>query len=283
MDKLYVIGNPIKHSKSPIIHNYWIKKYCINAEYEKLKVNEIELKNIIKNLKNGTIKGLNVTIPFKQKIVTYLDEIDESAKSSLAVNTVFVKKKKIIGANTDGKGFFNSLYKDINYRIQPSSSVLLVGAGGAAYGIFSELLKKKISSIEITNRTASRARDLVSHFHKLEARGKIRIGNTEVSLRPWGFNPSSKIDLIINASSLGMKKDDKCDIHFQNLTKKAFIYDIIYNPRETIIMKEAIRHGISCSNGIYMLVRQAAESFQKWYDIKVNNDDINEVVKLLGY
>jgi shikimate dehydrogenase len=285
MDKLFVIGNPIKHSQSPIIHNYWLKKYGINCEYTKLEIQEKQLKNLVEEVRNGTIRGFNVTIPFKQKVVSYLDKIDSSAQNSFAVNTVYKKGAKVVGANTDGKGFIDSLTKDLNLKFQPRMCVFLIGAGGAAHGIFSELLKKNVSIIEFTNRTESKARNLVSHFYKKSyvVKDNVKIMNTSITIRPWSFNPPSPIGLVINTSSLGMKKTDKCNIHFELLSPKAFVYDIIYSPKETIIMKEAIRRGISCSNGIYMLIRQAAESFRIWFDIELTNDDINEVVKLMGY
>ena len=283
MDKLFVIGNPIKHSKSPRIHNYWLKKYNLNCEYTKLEVQEKHLKKFVEEVRNGTIRGFNVTIPFKQKIVQYLDELDSSAQNSSAVNTVYKKGKKVIGANTDGKGFFDSLTQDLNFKFTPHLCVFLIGAGGAAYGVFSELLKKNVSIIEITNRTESNTRELVSHFAKTQIISDVKVKNTKVIIRPWGFAPSSPIGLVVNTSSLGMKKTDKLKFHFSCLTRQAFVYDIIYSPRETAIMKEALIQGNGCSDGIYMLVRQAAESFRKWHNIELSKDDINEVVKLLGY
>jgi len=233
--------------------------------------------------------------------------LDISAKNSMAVNTVYKKGEKVVGANTDGKGFVDSLKKDLKLNFPENANVFFIGSGGAAYGIISEFLKidtkslySNFSNIEITNRTKSNAKKLVKHFTKqlqtfdteigdlLEKKGNnvaqsFFLNPTKFIIRPWGFNPPETTNLLINTSALGMKRIDSLNFNLDFLSGDTFVYDIIYNPKETILLREARARGLSYSNGIFMLVRQAAESFQKWFDIKLTNKDIKEVVKLLGY
>ncbi len=274
-NKLYVVGNPIKHSKSPLIHNFWIKKYSINATYNKLKVTHEEIFGLINDLKADRIHGLNVTIPYKQIMLNFVDEIEPSALKSKAINTVYKIGKKIVGANTDGFGFISSLKNDLNYKIKKNSNILCIGSGGAAYGIISSLLEYKPRLIEIINRTESSGLDLVRHFKKYSA-DKILIS------RPWRYNPCKSINLLINTSACGMEKNDKFEIDLGSLSKDVLVYDIIYNPRKTTLMKQAEVKGLRNTNGIFMLIRQAAESFNKWFGIKLNDSDIEEAIKILG-
>jgi len=307
MTKLFVIGNPINHSKSPIIHNYWLEKHGVGLKYTKRQTQEWELPKLIEEVRDGMIMGFNVTIPFKQKILNLVDKLDISAKNSMAVNTVYKKGEKVVGANTDGKGFVDSLKKDLKLNFPENANVFFIGSGGAAYGIISEFLKidtkslySNFSNIEITNRTKSNAKKLVKHFTKqlqtfdteigdlLEKKGNnvaqsFFLNPTKFIIRPWGFNPPETTNLLINTSALGMKRIDSLNFNLDFLSGDTFVYDIIYNPKETILLREARARGLSYSNGIFMLVRQAAESFQKWFDIKLTNKDIKEVVKLLGY
>ncbi len=273
MDKLFVIGNPIKHSKSPIIHNYWIKKYSLDATYQQKQLEISDLPSMIEKIKDGSIKGFNVTVPFKKEILKFVDVIDYTAKDSMAINTVFVKNKKIIGANTDGIGFVSSLKKDLKLKLTKNSSILCLGAGGAAFGIISELIKLNPNLIQISNRTKSAAVELKNHFSSFNS--------TKFEVKHWGFQPKKNIDLIINTSSYGMKENENACLNIDLISKKSFIYDIIYNPSKTGLLKLADEKGINCSNGIYMLIRQAAESFKKWFNINISTQDILDVKEIL--
>ena len=272
--KYFVIGNPIEHSKSPLIHNFWIKKYSINATYDKLLVKESEITSLIDKLRKDEIQGLNVTIPYKKKMLNYVDELDPSALKSNAVNTVYKVGHKIVGCNTDGVGFISSLVNDLHYQIKPKSNIFFIGSGGAAFGIISSLIELNPKTIEITNRTSSSVEKLISHFERYVPKGTL-------ALQSWGSSPGKKTNLVINSSACGMKKEDSFNLDFKALSNSAFVYDIIYNPRKTILMKQAELEKVKFSNGIYMLVRQAAESFRKWFNISLKNSDVNEVKKLL--
>ena len=284
MTKLFVVGNPIEHSKSPLIHNYWLKKYDQDFQYEKLqlsleeKVFTKQKHELIKKIRDGEIKGINITVPFKTKFQDILDEIDESAKLAKAINTIYKKGEKVVGTNTDGIGFCTSLKADFNFLVP--SYIGIVGAGGAAYGILSELIKYKPKVIEIWNRTNSNARKLVNNF-KLAEISK----NTHWKINNLSDNVHASIELFINTSYLGMKSDHKADGIWGLLSRESFVYDINYNQEFTIFNQMADKIGVNPQrnvNGKYMLIRQAAESFKKWFNINLNKNDIDEVADLLG-
>ena len=165
--KLFVIGKPIKHSRSPIIHNFWIEKYSLNARYNKLEVDKTEIKDLIQKVRDGKIKGLNITIPYKKIMIDFVDEVEESAIRSNAINTVYRVNDKIIGANTDGIGFISSLKTDLNFNINSNTNIMCIGAGGAAYGIVSSLIDFSPNIIRIVNRTKSSGVKLIKHYEKI--------------------------------------------------------------------------------------------------------------------
>ncbi|GIR25396.1 MAG: hypothetical protein CM15mP40_00040 [Alphaproteobacteria bacterium] len=171
--KLFVIGKPIKHSRSPTIHNFWIEKYSLNASYNKLEVDKTEIKDLIQQVRDGKIQGFNVTIPYKKIMTDFVDEVEESALRSNAINTIYMVKDKIIGANTDGIGFISSLKKDLSFNINSNTNVMCIGAGGAAYGIVSSLIDLSPNTIRIINRTKSSGIKLIKHFEKFTQSKKI--------------------------------------------------------------------------------------------------------------
>ena len=156
MKKFLVIGNPIEHSLSPTLHNYWIKNSGINAIYEKQKLNENELEQIILLVKEKKIDGINVTVPFKKTIIPFLDELSIEAKSTQSVNTIFLKENKVMGHNTDIVGFEASIKKS-KYNLV-NKEVLILGAGGVVPSIIFALKKMKVSKITISNRTKKKYR-----------------------------------------------------------------------------------------------------------------------------
>ncbi len=278
MSKLFVIGNPVDHSKSPVIHNFWLKRYSINIIYEKKKVEPEEISNLINKVRSEEIKGFNITIPFKKIIFELVDEVDETAFKSLAINTVYQKDGKVIGTNTDGVGFVDSLQKDLRYKINNKTSILILGAGGAAYGIISELIKHDVSQIQISNRTEEKANKLINHFCSFsnEISKKFKIVK-------WGEDPSVDTNLIVNSTACGMKPSDNFNLELNLKAKDLLVYDIIYDPPITTLMKKAESKKLNNANGIYMLIRQAAESFNKWFGIKLKDEDIQGAMRLLGY
>ena len=149
---LFVIGKPINHSLSPVIHNFWIKKYQIGLKYRKMEVDKESLPSLIEKVRKKEITGLNVTLPYKKDIIKYVDKISDTAKDIGAINTIFLKKNKVYGENTDGIGFTNALEKQAKFNFN-DKSIYVLGAGGASYGIISELIRKKVQTIYVANRT----------------------------------------------------------------------------------------------------------------------------------
>ena len=262
MKKFLVIGNPIDHSLSPKLHNYWIKNNGINAIYEKKKLNEDELGQIILQIKDKKISGVNVTVPFKKKVIPYLDELSSEAQKTQSVNTIYLKDNKVVGHNTDIVGFETSIKKseyDLNNK-----EVLILGAGGVVPSIIFTLIKMKASKIKICNRTKERAENLKKIYKNIE-------------IIDWG--KVSNFDMIINATSLGLKETDNLNLNFSSITGNKFFYDVIYNPNETNFLKMGRKLGNKTLNGKLMFIYQAHSAFNIWHNRK---PDINEnVIKLL--
>ena len=189
MKKFLVIGNPIEHSLSPKLHNYWIKSNNIDAIYEKKKLNKDELGDIVLQIKQKKIEGINVTVPFKKTIIPFLDELTAEAESTQSVNTLYLKDNKVIGHNTDIIGFETSI-KKTNFNIF-NKEVLILGAGGVVPSIILALKRMKVSKIKISNRTKKNAENLKELFKNIE-------------IIEWGEVPN--FDVIINATSIGLKK-----------------------------------------------------------------------------
>ena len=262
MKKYLVIGNPIEHSLSPEIHNYWIKKNNINAVYEKKKINELDIKNIISEIKDDKINGINVTIPFKKSVIPFLDQLSPEANKSQSVNTIYKENNIIIGHNTDIAGFELGL-RHFKYDVA-EKKIFILGAGGVVPSIIIALKKMKAAEIILTNRTKKKAEDLKKNFHNLK-------------IIDWGEIP--KFDMIINATSIGLKEDDKINLNINNLGPNKFFYDIIYNPKKTNFLEQAKNNGNKIENGKMMFIYQAHQSFALWHKILPIIDD--ETIKLL--
>ena len=262
MKKFLVIGNPIEHSLSPLLHNYWIKNNNIEAIYEKQKLTENELEQLVFQIKEKKIKGINVTVPFKKAVIPFLDELSVEAKKTQSVNTIYLNNNKIIGHNTDIIGFETSIKKS-NYDLH-NKEVLILGAGGVVPSIIFALIKLKVSKIKISNRTKEKVENLKKLFKNIE-------------IVEWGELPN--FDMIINATSLGLKKEDKINLNFSSVSKNKFFYDVIYNPRETNFLKVGKNLGNMILNGKMMFIYQAFSAFHIWHGIEPNIDE--DTIKLL--
>ena len=260
MKKYFVIGNPISHSLSPELHNFWIKKNNINALYEKIKLEESDLKNFIDKLRNDEIHGINVTVPFKNKVIKYLDKLSLEVETTNSVNTIYKSGNDIIGHNTDVAGFELGLrHSKINVL---HKSVFILGAGGVVSSIIFSLLSMGCKKIYLTNRTIEKAENIKDKFD-------------EVEILKWGEIPD--FDIVINATSVGLN-GDSLDLVL-NVKDKIF-YDVIYNPKETQFLKEAKKNGNKIENGKFMFIYQANQSFSIWNNVIPKIDD--EVLKILG-
>jgi len=262
MKKFLVIGNPIRHSLSPTLHNYWIKSNSINAIYEKQLLDESGLEKLILEVKEKKINGINVTVPFKQTIIPYLDELSLEAERTQSVNTIYSKDNKAIGHNTDIVGFKTSIEKS-EYNIE-NKKVLILGAGGVVPSIIFALTKMKPLKITITNRTKEKAENLKKLFK-------------DVEIIEWG--KTLDFDMIINATSLGLKKEDILNLNFTSTSGDKFFYDVIYNPSETNFLKIGRDLGKKTLNGKLMFIYQALSAFHIWHGLKPDVDE--KIIKLL--
>ena len=259
MKKFFVIGNPIEHSLSPELHNLWIKKNKIDAVYDKIKLKESELKGFINKLRNEEIHGVNVTVPFKNKVIKYLDKLSLEVETTDSVNTIYKSGNDIIGHNTDVAGFELGLrHSKINVL---HKSILILGAGGVVPSIIYSLLSMGCKKIFLTNRTFEKADNIKKKFN-------------EVEVVKWGKIPD--FDIVINATSVGLK-GDSLDLNLN--TKDKIFYDVIYNPKETQFLKKAKENGNRIENGKYMFVYQANQSFSIWNNVIPKIDE--EVLKIL--
>ena len=261
MKKFLVIGNPIEHSLSPKLHNYWIKNNGIDAIYEKSKLDEDELENFVLQIKQKKIYGANITVPFKKAIIPFLDELTTEADSTQSVNTLFLKDNKVIGHNTDIIGFETSI-KNFKFNIF-NKEVFILGAGGVVPSIIFALNKMNVLKIFVSNRTKEKAEDLKSQFYNLE-------------VLDWG--DINDFDVIINATSLGLNKES-INLDFSKVANNKLFYDVIYNPEETNFLKEGKKLGNRTENGKLMFVYQAFEAFKLWHGIEPHIN--SETLKIL--
>ena len=256
MKKFLVIGNPIQHSLSPKLHNFWFKKNKIDAVYDKKEINEKDIQSLISDMKNEKINGINVTVPFKKKVIPFMDELSPEASKSQSINTIHYRSGKLVGHNTDISGFELGI-KYSKYDVK-SKIVFILGAGGVVPSIIIALKKMGAAKIIISNRTNSKAEDLKNIFNELE-------------IIDWGVTPN--FDMIINATSIGLKNEDGIKLDYSKIEPNKFFYDIIYNPKETIFLKRAKLFGNRSENGKMMFIYQAHQSFTIWHKLMPNIDE----------
>ena len=262
MKNFLVIGNPIDHSLSPKLHNYWIKKNKIDAFYDKKLLNKSDIDNIILKVKNEEITGVNVTVPFKKTVIPFLDELTIEAKESQSVNTIYKKNNRIVGHNTDIAGFELGL-RHFKYNVS-DKKVFILGAGGVVSSIILALRRMGASKIILANRTKQKAYDIKKSF-------------PDVKIIDWGKIP--EFNMIVNATSLGLKKDDEIKLNYTDLGSNKFFYDVIYNPKETNFLKKAKKEGNQIENGKMMFIYQAHQAFTIWHKVMPEIDE--ETIELL--
>ena len=261
MKNYLVIGNPINHSLSPKLHNTWLKINNVNAFYDKQKLEENEIKNFIQKIKQKKIAGANVTVPFKKKVIPFLDKLSFEAEKTQSVNTIVFENNNLVGHNTDVIGFTRAI-TDLNFNTK-GSKIFILGAGGVVPSIIFALNKMGVSQITISNRTKEKAENLKIQFNNLK-------------IIDWGT--LQDFDMIINATSLGLNKEE-INLDFTNIGNDKLFYDVIYNPSETNFLKEGRKLGNKVENGKLMFLYQAFEAFKLWHGIE---PQINEnIMRLL--
>ena len=262
MKKYFVIGNPIEHSLSPKLHNYWLNQNKIEAIYDKKLITRNDLEGICNEIRKDNINGLNVTVPFKKEIIPFLDQLSKEAEETKSVNTVYMKNNKIIGHNTDIEGFELNI-KNTKFNAT-GKKIFIIGAGGVVPSLIFALKKMKVSNIIISNRTKQNAENLKNLFEDL-------------TIVDWGMVPD--FDMVINATSIGLNEDDSMNIDFSKIDNNKFFYDVIYNPKSTKFLSNAKKLGHEIENGKMMFIYQACASFEKWHNIRPQIDA--KTVKLL--
>ena len=268
-----VMGYPVKHSLSPIFQNAAFEHLKLEYIYIPLEVSPENLERAISGIKACNFRGVNLTIPHKQQVVQYMDEISDQSRMLGIVNTVINDKGRLTGDTTDGMGFIRSLKQDGNFYASGKKAFIL-GAGGASYAIAGALISEGIDTVFICNRTEEKAFRLKQHLSE-------KVGFKNVQVVPFNERNNTAwwkdIHLLVNTTSLGMKPDNPMMIDEQHLDRLEFVYDIVYN-RKTELLKAAATRGIPCLGGLSMLIYQGAISFEMWTGRKAPVDVMKKSV-----
>jgi len=272
-----VIGKNIENSLSPLIHNQMILKHSLHFCYLPFQVAETDLDKAIQGIKALNIRGVNITFPYKEKVVKFLDEVEESARRVGAVNTIVNNKGILTGYNTDVIGFKRSLQEDEEFVIKKKKAVIF-GAGGAARGIIFALLEEGIEEICIFNRTLEKAKKIKQDFSPFFSENSIDVFPLEEE------NLKNKIErahLLVNTTSLGMPPQiDKTPLPDEKLFHpNLLVYDLIYHPAKTLFLRQAERAGAKIINGLPMLVYQGIESFYLWTGLKPEGKEVLKIIR----
>ena len=256
MKKYFVIGNPIDHSLSPKLQNWWLKENNIVAVYDKIKLEDQDIEKFTQDIKKQKITGCNVTVPFKKTIIPFLNRLSPEAEQTQSVNTITFDNGDLVGHNTDIAGF-SAAIKTLNFSTK-NKKILILGAGGVVPSIIFALKNMGVQEITISNRTREKAENLRVLFNNLK-------------ILEWGN--LTDFDMVINATSLGLN-NETINLNFSGLGSGKLFYDVIYNPHETNFLKIGKQLGYMTENGKTMFVYQALEAFKLWHNIepKVNTD-----------
>ena len=266
--KFVIIGDPISHSLSPTMHNYWFKKYKLNADYQLLQIKEKEISEVIEKIKKKEIKGVNVTLPYKRAVIPFLSKTVNDASETHSVNTIMLNNESVVGENTDVFGFQAAYLKSFSIEEKKNKKVLILGAGGVAPSIILALLKSNISLITLSNRTFEKSLFLQKKFKNINV-----IKWEKISSELPNF------DILINATSLGLESGENFDSNFTNFKKTLIYIDTIYNPKQTKLIQYFKSKNVRTFNGLHMLIYQGQKSFYLWNKINPEIDD--ELIRLL--
>ena len=255
MKNAFVIGHPIAHSLSPVLHGFWLKKYGIDGFYKAIDVPPDELNQFTSRLRSGEFVGGNVTLPHKQAIFDLCDEIDPDARTIGAVNTLIMRDEKLVGSNTDHLGFAANLDQMAPGWDEKKGTAIVLGAGGAARAVLVALAVRGFTQIHILNRSAQKARDLANELpgpfsgHALNEFAEL----------------AGAIHLLVNTTSIGMHGTSFDNLPLSALPKSALITDIVYTPLITPLLADAQKAGLRIVDGLGMLLHQAVPGFEAWF------------------
>lgn len=260
-NKAFVIGYPIRHSRSPLIHHYWLNKYGIAGSYEKLEVLPEKLDSFLKDLERSGFRGGNVTIPHKEKVFEACATLTDVARKVGAANTIWLEGARLCGDNTDVAGFLANLDAEAPGWDQNCEKAAVIGAGGAARAILAGLASRGVKQVKIVNRSPGRMTALAD---QASAWGFRRVA-TRLLGEPSALDGE---DLLINTTSLGMVGQPSLSIDLDGLKPDALVSDIIYTPLETDLLGQAKQRGLRTSSGLGMLLHQAAPGFERWFGLR---------------
>ena len=265
--KFGIIGKPIKHSLSPVLHNYWFEKYEINASYSIIDVNEDNLNDVVSKIKDKALSGLNITLPYKQRIVPHLDYLVNDAKITSSVNTLYLDdKNNTVGENTDVFGLQAAYLKEVDKASEKKA--LVIGAGGVSPSVILSLEKSGVKNISIINRTYEKCVFLKKKFKNIKI---IEWEKLEEAIKDY--------DIIINATSLGLKNEEDFSFNFKNTKENLIFIDTIYNPLETKTIKFLRDKDTKVFNGLEMFIYQGQKAFYLWN--KINPEIDQKLIELL--
>ena len=247
-----VLGDPVEHSRSPRLHNHWLARYGIDGIYVPLRVAPASFAAALAGLGAAGFVGLNVTLPHKEEAFRLVDRRDRSAERSGAVNTIVFDKQQAIGSNTDGGGFIANLEA---HDVQPAGRVLLLGAGGAARAVAASLLDCGCT-VTISNRDGVRSE-------------RLRADLPQISVIPWDTRSTAvgDADLLVNTTSVGLQDPFSSPIELSKAPPTLGVADIIYTPRQTLLLRHAAERGLRSVSGLGMLLHQARPGFRAWFGV----------------
>ena len=282
-----LIGNPVEHTVSPVLHNTLFLRMGLNGIYIPIKPERDCLGQAVAGLKAAGFTGFNVTIPFKEAILEHLDDVSSEVRLLGTANTVHINKGRLVGYNTDGDGFIHGFRKQTGAELV-GKSVCILGAGGTARTLAVKLAVEGADKICIINRTQSRANEIVSYINSGLPDGtvKTKFVRSAVAESNDAYDILNKYDVIINTTSVGMfpevnKSPIKEDFEF---ISKPIVYDVIYNPAETKLIHNAKKNGCITANGTGMLFFQGLKAFEIWMGINVPENAVNDLwIEFLKY
>lgn len=255
--RCFVIGHPIAHSRSPLIHGEWLREHQLPGSYERVDVTPADLPAFISRLRDGEFAGGNVTVPHKEAVMALVDEIRDAGRAVGAVNTLWRENGRIIADNSDVGGFLAQLDATVSGWQDKVGTALVLGAGGAARGICYGLKTRGVERILVVNRSPERATELVAAFGR-----PLEAGD-------WAQRDSlvGQADLIVNTTALGMHGKPPLEVDLAALRLGTIVDDIVYAPLKTALLTEAERRGGVPVDGLGMLLHQAAPGFARWFGV----------------
>ena len=269
MKRACVIGWPIEHSRSPLIHGYWLRRYGIDGAYTKEAVKPENARSFLRSLAVRGLVGCNVTVPLKETAFAAADEKDASAIAVGAANTIWLEGGRIHAANTDTYGFMTHLAQSAPRWREKDAPVAILGAGGAARAVVHGFLEAGVGEVRVFNRTLERASTLVQDF------------GTRVKALPWESrnDAARQASVLVNTTSIGMKGEGDVGIDFSRFDDDCVVADIVYVPLETAMLGRARARGLACVDGLGMLLHQAVPGFARWFGVRPEvTDELRQLI-----